>query len=216
MFIRIFDYYCHLERLFLWEMSWRKAEGKLFKKASMRFGRSHQKFHNLLVNIPLCLSENTKFKQYWLFSISFFNIFLTFWLSVAQKYYRMSNSQDSSLHTSAKLHAATGPRDLLKKWLESHKLFWEVHLSASMNIALFQLPAVGPTSALLAMLLKQSICFVTSQVLLSFLTSSPFLQNHFFITSSHLFVTNNSDLHLTNQKVNSHQIKCSPSWWRTV
>lgn len=86
-----------------------------------------------------------------------------------------------------------------------------------MDTALFQLPAIGPISAFLAMQLKQSILSVTSQVLLCFLTPPTFLQNHFFITSLHLCTVNKSSgLYLTDLKVNSNQVKCSPSWWKTV
>lgn len=46
---------------------------------------------------------------------------------------------------------------------------------------------------------------------------SLFLQNHFFITSFHLCAMNKSSgLYLTDLKVNSKQMKCSPSWLRTV
>lgn len=60
-----------------------------------------------------------------------------------------------------------------------------------------------------------TLCYQPSPALLPH--PPAFLQNHFFITSLHLCTVNKSSgLYLTDLKVNSNQVKCLPSWWKTV
>lgn len=163
---------------------------------------------SLTVLFSLSLPENRRFNQLQIFSTHFKPSPSFFWLFVVPKYNTRSNSQLPS----SKLHPATGPWDLFKKWPESHRLLWRVHLPFQYGHC--PLPATSHWTHLsipcTAAETIHSLCYQPSPALLPHPLS--FLQNYFFITSFHLCLKNKSSgLCLTDLKVNSNQVKCSPS-----